>query len=107
MSGLVNGSPNEACATTPVPSKKVDFLIPFVRSMIWFGNTKSPGAISSLREPTAENAMMERTPMALREAMLAREGTLVGEWEWEEPCRGKKAILAPDGREDTVIGAEG
>lgn len=51
--------------------------------------------------------MMERTPMALREAMLAREGTLVGEWEWEEPCRGKKAILAPDGREDTVIGAEG
>ena len=39
--------------------------------------------------------------------MLARAGILVGEWEWEGPCRGRKATLAPEGREDIVIGAEG
>ena len=39
--------------------------------------------------------------------MLARLGTSVGEMEWAVPCRERKAMRAPEGREDMVIGDEG
>jgi hypothetical protein len=43
------------------------------------GMTKSPGAISSRNEPTAEKATIAWTPMCFRAAMLARTGTSEGE----------------------------
>ena len=69
--------------------------------------TKCPGTISSLNEPTAENATIAFTPMDLRAAMLARAGTSVGVMEWLVPCREMKAIWAPEGREEMVMGEEG
>jgi hypothetical protein len=42
------------------------------------GMTKSPGAISSRRDPTAEKATIAWTPKCLRAAMLARAGTSDG-----------------------------
>lgn len=60
--------------------------------MIWSGTTKSRGLISSCRLPTAENAMMERTPRERRAAMLAREGTSCGASSWCRPCRERKAM---------------
>jgi hypothetical protein len=68
------GSPKDACATTE-ESKNVEGRMPFVRSMIWVGRMNERGGMSSRREPTAEKAMMARTPSDLRAAMLAREGT--------------------------------
>lgn len=44
------------------------------------GSAKCPGAISSRREPTALNASIVRTPKDLRAAILARAGTVEGEW---------------------------
>ena len=61
-----------------MPSKKLAGRTPLVRSMIWVGSAKSPGAISSRRDPTAEKATTIRTPRDLRAAMLAREGTEEG-----------------------------
>jgi len=75
--------------------------------MIWVGRTKDPGLISSRREPTAENAIMARTPRDLRAAMLAREGTEEGEMVCPLPCRARKAIWVPVGREQIVIGELG
>ncbi len=75
---LLKGSPNPACATTLVPSKKLAGRTPLVRSMICEGRTKSPGAISSRREPTAEKARIARTPRDFSAAMLARVGTADG-----------------------------
>lgn len=76
-SPVSKGSAKLTCPTNP-PSKKVLALIPFVRSMICEGMTKSRGRMYSCKLPTAENAMMERTPMDRRAAMLARLGTSVG-----------------------------
>ena len=59
--------------------------MPLVRSMICDGITKSFGAISSRREPTAENAKIARTPRCLSAAMFAVDGTCVGEIEWVSP----------------------
>jgi hypothetical protein len=75
--------------------------------MIWSGMMKCPGAISSRSDPTAENATMASQPRCLRAAMLARAGTSVGEMVCEGPCREMKAIRAPEGREEMVIGEEG
>lgn len=44
-----------------------------------------PGEISSRREPTAENAMMARTPRDFRADIFAREGTVEGENECPGP----------------------
>lgn len=51
--------------------------------------------------------MMVVTPRDLRAEMLAREGTVEGEWVWPGPWRARKAIWAPEGREAMVIGEEG
>ena len=66
-----------------------------VRSMIWSGMTKSLGLMSSRREPTAEKAMMLRTPMDRRAAMLARAGTSWGANWWWMPWRARKATGTP------------
>jgi hypothetical protein len=76
---LENGSPNVACATMRVPWKKVERRVPLVLSMIWSGMMKSPGRISSRRDPTAENARIAFTPICLSAAILAAEGTSEGE----------------------------
>ena len=68
-----------ACATTPNPSKKLAGRTPFVRSIIWEGRTKSPGLISSLKDPTAEKAMIVLTPRDRKAEMFAREGTEEGD----------------------------
>jgi hypothetical protein len=39
--------------------------------------------------------------------MLARAGTSVGVMVWAEPCREMKAIWAPEGKEEMVMGEEG
>jgi hypothetical protein len=39
--------------------------------------------------------------------MLARAGTSVGVMVWAGPCREIKAIWAPEGREEIVMGEEG
>jgi len=75
--------------------------------MICVGRTNDPGEISSLREPTAENAMMARTPSDLRAAMLARVGTKDGAILCPLPWRARKAIWVPDEREQMVIGELG
>lgn len=85
MSLFENGSPNWAWATTLVSSKNEAGRTPFVRSMIWSGIAKSPGLISSRRDPTAEKATMRRTPSDLRAAMFARAGTAEGGIEWPAP----------------------
>ena len=103
----LNGSPNAACATIDVPSKKEEGRIPLVRSIICVGRTKEPGERSSRREPTAEKARMTRTPSDLRAAMLARDGTAEGAIECPCPCLARNAMRVPDGREDIVIGALG
>lgn len=75
------GAPKPACATMPSSSpypKKLDRLMPLVRSKIWSGTTKSFGRTSSLSEPTAVKATMKRTPMDLSAAILAKFGTLDG-----------------------------
>lgn len=68
---------------------------------------KSPGAISSRSEPTAEKARIVFTPSNLRAETFARDGTLVGEMVWPLPWRARKAILVPDGNEQMVIGELG
>lgn len=68
---------------------------------------KSPGAISSRSEPTAEKARIAFTPRDLRAEIFARDGTLVGEMIWPLPWRARKAILVPDGKEQMVIGELG
>jgi hypothetical protein len=60
----------ETCPTIPVPKKL--FCRAKVRSMNWSGMTKVPGASSSRREPTAENASTSVTPARLSASMLAR-----------------------------------
>ena len=102
-----NGSPNAACATTLVPSKKLAGRTPLVRSMICVGRTKSPGASSSWSEPTAENASMARTPSDLSAAMLACAGTAEGAIVCPTPWRARKAILVPKGRAQIAIGELG
>lgn len=101
------GSPKPAWATTLVPSKKLAGRIPFVRSMIWVGREKSPGAISSRSEPTAENARIARTPRDFNAAILARDGTAEGEILCPMPCRARKATLVPEGREQIFMGELG
>lgn len=105
------GSPKGTCPTIPV-SKKVKGRMPFVRSMIWSGRTKSRGLMASWREPTAEKAITVRTPMWRRAAMLAREGTSWGAISWWRPWREMKAMgmgLPVDGEGwwRIVIGEEG
>lgn len=85
-----NGSAKGTWATAP-PSKNVHGLKPFVRSMTWSGTTKSRGLISSRKLPTAEKAMMVRTPIERRAATLARAGTSCGASWWCRPCRLRKA----------------
>lgn len=75
--------------------------------MIWLGMTKWPGAISSRSEPTALKATMASTPRDLRAAMLARTGTSEGVMVWLGPWREMKAICAPLGRVEMVMGEEG
>lgn len=105
---LLNGSPNIACATTLLPSpKKLLGRMPLVRSMIWSGRQKVPGGMSSLKLPTALNAIMALTPRDLKAAMFARAGTEEGVIVWPIPCRERKAILTPEGREETVMGEDG
>lgn len=106
-SARLNGSPNAACATTLVPSKNDAARTPFVRSMICEGSANAPGAISSRSEPTAEKARMVRTPRDLSAAMLARAGTAEGEMVCPVPCRARKAMCAPEGNEEMVMGEEG
>ena len=107
LSLLLNGSPNIECTTNPSPRKKVSSRIPFVRSMIWLGMTKCPGAISSRSDPTAEKAMMAWHPMDLSAAMLARAGTSVGVMVCAGPWRERKAMRAPEGSLEMVMGEEG
>lgn len=107
ISWLSNGSPNIACATTPVSSKKEAGRMLFVRSMIWLGMMKSPGAISSRREPTALNATMAFTPTDERAAILALAGTAEGLIECATPCRARKAMRVPFGRDAMVMGELG
>ena len=68
------GSANPMWPTQP-SSKNVQPRTPLVRSMIWSGRRKSRGRMYSWREPTAEKAMIVRTPRERKAAMLAREGT--------------------------------
>ena len=107
LSLFEKGSPNIECTTRPSPRKKVSCRIPLVRSMIWSGMTKWPGAISSRKEPTAEKATMAWTPICLSAAMLARAGTSVGVMVCARPCREMKAISAPEGSLEMVIGEDG
>ncbi len=51
--------------------------------------------------------MMAWQPMCLRAAMLAREGTSVGVMVWAGPCRARKAMRAPEGSSEMVMGEEG
>lgn len=105
---VLNGSPNPTCATVDFKSsKKLAGRMPFVLSIIWSGMTKSPGLISSRREPTAEKANIVDTPRDLRAAIFALEGTLEGAMEWLIPCRAMKAICWPDGSAAMDIGDEG
>ena len=104
---VLKGSPNVAWATMLVPSKKLTGRTPFVRSITWDGRMKSPGAISSRSEPTAEKARIAFTPRDLRAEIFARDGTLVGEMVWPLPWRARKAIFVPDGKEQMVIGELG
>lgn len=71
--------------------KKDAGRIPFVRSIICDGRIKDPGEISSRKDPTAENAMMARTPIDLRADMLARDGTDDGWIVCPVPCLAKNA----------------
>lgn len=107
MYRLENGSPNIAWATTLVPSKKLAGLTPFVRSIICSQRAKSPGAISSLKLPTALNASIARTPRDLSAAMFAREGTADGLIEWPGPWRARNAMSVPEGREQIWRGEDG
>lgn len=91
---LSKGSANPTWPTSPF-SKKVNGRMPLVRSMIWSGMTKSMGLMSSRRDPTAEKAMMLRTPMERRAAMLARAGTSCGANWWWMPWRARKATGTP------------
>lgn len=90
-----------------VPSKNEEGLIPFVLSIIWEGMTKSPGRISSRKDPTAENATIALTPSDLRAAIFARVGTEDGLMLWAVPCRAMKATRTPDGRAEMVMGELG
>ena len=75
--------------------------------MICVGRTKSPGAISSRRDPTAEKASTAFTPRDLNAAMLARAGTAEGLMEWPGPWRARKATWVPDGRAQMEMGELG
>lgn len=79
----------------------------FVRSMSWLGRTRSPGAISSCKLPTALNATIALTPKLLKAAMFALEGTVEGVIWWLTPWRAIKAISSPDGRAKIEIGDDG
>lgn len=68
---------------------------------------KSPGAISSLSEPTALNAIMALTPTEASAAMFARAGTADGLIECATPWRARKATLTPLGKDAMVIGELG
>jgi hypothetical protein len=102
-----NGSPNAACATTDVPSKKLTGRTPFVRSITCAASAKSPGAISSRSEPTAEKARITRAPSDFSAATFARAGTAEGAMVWPGPCRARKATRVPDGSAQMVMGDEG
>ena len=104
---MLKGFPNAAWATMVVPSKKLAGRTPFVRSIICEGRMKSPGAISSRSEPTAENARIAFIPSDLRAEIFARDGILLGEMIWPFPWRARKAILVPDGKVKMDIGALG
>lgn len=76
--------------------------------MIWSGTTKSLGGMCSRREPTAEKAMMERTPRWRSAAMLAGLGTSEGEISWCVPWREREAMgVLECGEVRTVMGEEG
>ena len=79
---------------------------PLVRSIICEGMTNDPGAISSRKDPTAEKAMIARTPKDLRAAILALEGMFEGEMVWPGPWRAKNAMRAPEGRAAIVTGLD-
>ena len=103
----LNGSPNAACATTVVSSKKLAGRTPFVRSMICVGRANIPGETSSRSDPTALKARIARTPRDLSAAMFARDGTADGLRVCPNPCLARKATRVPVGREAMVIGEEG
>lgn len=69
--------------------------------------TKSLGRISSLKLPTAEKAIIVRTPILLSAAMFAREGTSEGVYSWWRPWREMKATGAPDGVSRIITGEDG
>jgi hypothetical protein len=79
----------------------------FVRSMSWLGRTRSPGAISSCKLPTALNATIALMPKLLKAAMLALEGTVEGVIWWLTPWRAIKAISSPDGSAKMEMGEDG
>lgn len=68
---------------------------------------KSPGLISSLKEPTAEKAIMTRTPRDFRAAMLARTGMKDGAMLCCFPCLAKNAMWVPSLNLAMVIGELG
>lgn len=68
---------------------------------------RSPGAISSCKDPTALNPTMALTPRDLNAAMLALEGTVEGVIWWLTPCRAMNAISSPLGRAKMAMGEEG
>ena len=63
-----------------------------------------PGAISSLKLPTAENATMAWTPMLLSAEMFARALTSDGGIEWSTPCREMNATSGPGESGDEASG---
>mmetsp|Transcript_394 Transcript_394/g.452 ORF Transcript_394/g.452 Transcript_394/m.452 type:complete len:208 (+) Transcript_394:521-1144(+) len=101
-----NGSPNIAWATNPF-SKKVDGLIPLVLSITCVGMTKSLGLISGCNDPTAEKATIALTPIFFKAAMLALDGTSVGNKSCFCPCLAKNATGNPPSVTEIVIGDDG
>ena len=91
--------------------EKIGGFTPLVRSITWSGTTKSLGLISSLRLPTALNAIMLRTPIFRNAAIFARELTSCGANSCFRPCRLRNATVrgfCPGlGWDNIVIGLDG
>ena len=64
------GWAKETCATQPAPKNEV--CRAKVRSMNWLTMTKSPGAISSRKDPQAETDTRSVTPSRFSASILAR-----------------------------------
>ena len=83
----------ETCATQPGPKKL--FSRAKVRSMNWSITTKSPGAKSSRRLPTADSETMSVTPQRFSASILARKLIADGGNTWPRPCRGRNTTGCP------------